>query len=304
MWDVAEYEEFKTNPWRPQGQQWATPGRLGNIEGTPIWPRLHQAVRRGTPGFVKPALFAQYALRIYLPFSGVSRRLRRFTRKIRGRDPGLTQSTRLPEIDWQYCLKGGRSRIWEPNQANGNIRISELAILAGLASGCAENTALFEIGTFDGRTTLNLAMNSPSTCQVFTLDLPPECQPTHALADGERGLVEKSRPGARYEQHRSENPEIISKIHQLLGDSAAYDFSPYQKQCSLVFVDGSHAYENALSDSEVAMDMVTPSGIIVWHDYSIWQGVTRALEELEASRHYGLRQIRGTSLVYYQAPPA
>jgi hypothetical protein len=41
--------------------------------------------------------------------------------------------------------------------------------------------------------------------------------------------------------------------------------------------------------------------MVMWHDYGAWEGVTRALEELEASRKLGLRHIRGTRLVFWRA---
>jgi hypothetical protein len=39
-------------------------------------------------------------------------------------------------------------------------------------------------------------------------------------------------------------------------------------------------------------------GIIFWHDYSLWDGVTRALNELYQSddRFRGLKWIEGTTL--------
>jgi hypothetical protein len=45
---------------------------------------------------------------------------------------------------------------------------------------------------------------------------------------------------------------------------------------------------------------VADKGMVIWHDYGVWEGVTRALEEIEASRHLGLRHVRGTSLVVWQ----
>jgi hypothetical protein len=92
----------------------------------------------------------------------------------------------------------------------------------------------------------------------------------------------------------------VGKIHQLLGDSATFDYSPYRNSCSLVFVDGSHAYEYVMADTRAAMSMVKKNGVIIWHDYGIWEGVTRALEELDEREHFGLRNISGTSLVYWK----
>jgi hypothetical protein len=179
------------------------------------------------------------------------------------------------------------------------VRISELGILSALAADCEDGTNLFEIGTFDGRTTLNLALNSPAQCVIYTLDLPPGLETRFSLAEGERHMVEKPRPGSRYEKYRETYP-AVAKIHQLLGDSAAFDYSPYKDSCSLVFVDGSHHYEYVMSDTRAAMHMAKRGGVVVWHDYGIWEDVTKALEELEEREGYGLRHVRGTSLVYWK----
>lgn len=93
---------------------------------------------------------------------------------------------------------------------------------------------------------------------------------------------------------------VTNKIHQLFGDSAKFDFSLYYNSCSLVFVDGSHAYEYVLSDTKEAMKMVKKGGVIVWHDYGIWEGVTKGLEEIEIKYKLGLVNICGTSLVYWK----
>jgi predicted O-methyltransferase YrrM len=243
-----------------------------------------------------------YATRVYLPLSSLSRRWRRFSRRVRGKSDRFLQSTRLPEVSWRRFSHTGLPRVWEHRKENGNVRPSELGILAALATDCADGTNLFEIGTFDGRTTLNLVLNAPTRCQVYTLDLPPELATKFAIAEGERHMVEKPKPGARYEQHRAAQPDAIGRIHQLLGDSATFDYSPYHGSCSLVFVDGSHAYDYAMSDTRAAMQLVRPGGVIIWHDYGIWEGVTKALEELEQRDHLGLKNIRGTSLVYWRKP--
>ena len=87
---------------------------------------------------------------------------------------------------------------------------------------------------------------------------------------------------------------------QLYGDSSTFDFSAHHGRAGLVFVDGSHAYEYVVADSETARALVAPNGIVLWHDYGVWEGVTRALEELEAKGRLGLRHIRGTSLVVWR----
>ena len=65
-----------------------------------------------------------------------------------------------------------------------------------------------------------------------------------------------------------------------------------------VFVDGSHAYEYVLSDSERGLSLLRGPGTVVWHDYGEWVGVTKALDELSTrdSRFAALQRIENTTL--------
>jgi predicted O-methyltransferase YrrM len=240
------------------------------------------------------------ALHIYLPLSGLARRWRRFSRRVRGKSDQFLQQTRLHEIAWKDCVGYLTPYLLEIQKENGNVRLSELAILSAFAKQCRPGSSLFEIGTFDGRTSLNLAINAPATCRIITLDLPPNQNTRFELASGERHMVEKPMSGLRYEKYRTIYPEKINRVYQVFGDSATFDYEPYVNSCSLVFVDGSHAYDYAISDTLAAMSIVEPGGIIVWHDYGIWSGVTQALEELESKEKLGLRNIKGTSLVFWK----
>ena len=247
------------------------------------------------------ALFhGYYATRVYLPLSRMARRWQTFSKQLRGKPGRFLQRTHLPEVSWKDCTRQRAIRLWEHQKENGNVRISELGVLSALAADCRDGSNLFEIGTFDGRTTLNLALNAPPQCKIHTLDLPPELETALSLAAGERYVSNKPKPGTRYEACRRAYPAAVGRIHQSLGDSATFDYSPYRDSCSLVFVDGAHSYDYAISDTRAAMSMVESGGIVVWHDYGVWEGVTKALEELEQREAYGLRGISGTSLVFWK----
>ncbi len=228
--------------------------------------------------------------------SDLSRRWRRMRQK-QGK---FLQQVKLPKISWRKCTSHRAIKIWEHGKANGNIRISELGVINAIAAGRENGTNIFEIGTFDGRTSLNISFSAPVDCKIYTLDLPPDEKPQYSLASGERHMVDKDRSGGRLEKYTHSHPQIVGKIHQLYGDSATFDFSPYRNTCSLVFVDGSHAYDYAMTDTASAKRMVKKGGVIIWHDYGIWEGVTRALEELEEKDNLGLKNISGTSLVYWR----
>lgn len=244
-------------------------------------------------------LSGAYSIHLYLPFSKAAKTLRQFSRQLRGKITKHTQSTQLPSVNWDQLIHSENFRLTDLKKNNGNVRISELGILSLLAKQCPDHSTIFEIGTFDGRTTLNLAINSPAHCQIITLDLPSQTDTKFDVDAGETHFIDKPESGARY-KHTSTHIDASKKITQQYGDSATFDFSSYTTQCSLIFVDGSHAYDYALSDTVNARKMIQPDGIIIWHDYGVWQGVTQALEEIEAKEQIGLKHIAGTSLVYWQ----
>jgi hypothetical protein len=238
-----------------------------------------------------------YALSLYLPGALAARRLRDRSRALRGVRRG--HATHLPQAAWSELLARKPVRLVATGKANGNVNLAELGVLAQAAAAMPAGALIIEIGTFDGRTTLNLAVNAPDA-RVITLDLPPADHAAFALAPGERQYVDKPAPGARFRAAPPPWSAAAQRITQVLGDSATFDWSPYRGQAGLVFVDGSHAYDYVRKDSETAFGLIGPGGMVLWHDYGRWEGVTRALDELEAERRLGLRHVRGTSLVFWR----
>lgn len=184
-------------------------------------------------------------------------------------------------------------KILEPDAKDGNVSLGELIVISQLIK-LRNPLKIFEIGTFDGRTALNMALNSSPQTAIYTLDLAPG-EAAESSTGGDKKFIGKVETGFRFK-----GKEASKKINQLLGDSAKFDFAPYQNSMDFVFVDGSHAYEYVLKDSESALKIIKPGGIILFHDYNTsWPGVTKALNELyqNDSRFKNLKHISGTSLV-------
>ena len=261
--------------------------------------RDHGSALSGAVARAVARLWGAYALNVYLPGSASARRLRNLSRSIRGVRRQDQHATRLPQAGWPELLARKAIYLVETGKRDGNVNLAELAILAQAAAAARPGTIIVEIGTFDGRTTMNLAVNAQ--VPVITLDLPSEHIALHELAAGERQYVDKPRPGERIRAAAWPWSASVRRIAQLYGDSAAFDWSEHHGKAGLVFVDGSHAYEYVRKDSETALRLVAAGGMVMWHDYGAWEGVTRALEELEASRKLGLRHIRGTRLVFWRA---
>jgi Methyltransferase domain len=242
-----------------------------------------------------------YALNLYHPVATLAHSWRRRGRVLRGKTTRHEQPTRLPQVAWSEAFERHKIYLTETDKRSGNVSLGELAVLAQAAAGTPAGSEIIEIGTFDGRTTINLAINAPSNCAIFTLDLPPHHPTQFQLDVGEELYVKKPLPGERFRRCGESWSSSVRRIAQIFGDSATFDWSSHYGKAGLVFVDASHAYDYVQNDSETAMRLVTDTGTVLWHDYGVWEGVTRGLEELEQTRNLGLQHVRGTSLVLWRA---
>ncbi len=191
----------------------------------------------------------------------------------------------------------GACRVLEPVQADGNVSLIELLCINGLVRK-KQPLRLFEIGTFDGRTSLNMIANAPEGAKLWTLDLPPQKinSTVYSLNEGEKSFVNKAGSGARFQ-----DSSCGERIIQLYADSAKYNPGTLISTMDLVFVDGSHTYNYVLSDTRLAMKLLRPGGLLIWHDYDgVWPDVTNALNKLfsEDPRMVHMRSIEGTTLVF------
>ncbi|TDB67876.1 O-methyltransferase [Arundinibacter roseus] len=214
-------------------------------------------------------------------------------------DPTPDDPHILPKTDILELLKNDEAVYEGVNECGfGHTTEFELKVISNLVR-MKQPKRIFEIGTFQGRTTLNMALNSPADAQIVTLDLPgSELDNTQMkIAVGEARYVKKDRSGERFLEH-----PLRSKIQQVFGDSATFDFSPYKASMDLIFIDASHAYEYVLNDTQKALEMIRPGGIILWHDYTNWEGVRNALNELYQKNPScrNLRHIGGTSIALLQ----
>ena len=202
----------------------------------------------------------------------------------------------IPKVAISEIIKGNPPiTICEPIGKDGNISLLELIVLNSFIRNMNPNK-VFELGTFDGRTSLNMASNCKDDVTIYTLDLPKDKLDSTALPIGhdDIGYVDKDASGSKYKGTYEEK-----KVVQLFGDTATFDFSSHFNTIDLVFVDASHSYEYALNDSEIALKLLkSGKGVIFWHDYDGKEGVTRALNENYSTvpEFKDIKHISGTSL--------
>ena len=165
------------------------------------------------------------------------------------------------------------------NERSGHANQVDLMYVAAIAK-LRQARSIFEFGTYEGRTTYHLTFASEDA-HVTTLDLPPQAQESSdELGRMFRGTDREGR------------------VTQLLIDSAAFDPLPYSGSMDFVFIDADHSYELVKNDTEKALIMLRPGGVIVWHDYAVKSpGVVRYIQEFASSRP--VFRLRHTCLIVY-----
>jgi hypothetical protein len=164
---------------------------------------------------------------------------------------------------------------------------------------------LFEFGTCSGRTTYLWALNSPVDARITTLTLPPDDVQMELSPEMQGNDIQHAISESSFDRFVYSDTSVEAKIEQLFQDSATLDTGPYQGKMDLIFVDGGHSYAYVKNDSDKALEMVAPGGMIIWHDYrgrrcKETEGVYRYLNELSGT--YPLQLVDGTSLVVYRHP--
>ncbi len=211
-------------------------------------------------------------------------------------DPVFTPGPFGPTLETEVAFVGRG-----PYMVDGGTSDAEAWILAVLARRAK---LMFEFGTCTGKTAYLWARNAPADARIVTLTLAPENvasyrrEATDDPSDVAFALKESTHTDFLY----SDTP-VAGRVEQLFGDSKTFDVSPWAGRCDLVFVDGSHAYSYVVSDSEKALQLVAPGGLVLWHDYAGPRhapGVYRALNEL--ARRMPLARLEGTTLVAYRKP--
>lgn len=201
-----------------------------------------------------------------------------------------------PTLDAEVTLVGAGTGSF------GSTSDTEAWVLGGLAKGCRQ---IFEFGTATGRTTYILARNGGPDARVSTLTLSSaQLEDYDGDSADSHAARQKALLESRHDSFLYAGTNVESRIEQLYGDSKQFDESPYESRCDLIFIDGSHALSYIKSDTEKALRMVRPGGVILWHDYRgkhvrPTRDVYRYLNELH--RTMALTHIRGTSLVAYRA---
>ncbi|MFQ5660476.1 MAG: class I SAM-dependent methyltransferase [Gammaproteobacteria bacterium] len=181
----------------------------------------------------------------------------------------------------------------------GGITDFESWILCNLSKSAQR---IFEFGTATGKTSFLLAANSPPECEVITVTLGPGQHGDYQHDHGDiRSDSDVAISESRFTRFVYTGTQQEAKIQQLFSDSKQLRLEQYQGQVDLVFIDGSHARSYVENDTRLAMRLLRPGGVIVWHDYRGAETVPGVFETLNSmANKIKLTHLAGTSMVVYQ----
>ena len=129
----------------------------------------------------------------------------------------------------------------------GNVSVEELCKLCLIVKWLRPERIL-ELGTYNGLTTLQMALNAPPACVTYTLDLPPDRAASLPLSRLDQLLAKEFGPLFNTETGAFFQGRPGLNIVQLWGDTAHLDYSTVGTPLDLIFVDAAHDYENACRD--------------------------------------------------------
>jgi MMP 1-O-methyltransferase len=156
------------------------------------------------------------------------------------------------------------------------------ALMALAAHGPGQGTVL-EVGSYLGRSTCFLALgvksaDRPAVVAVDHFAGSPEHQ---AGARHESAVLVAE--GTTYHQflRNLETAGVTGHVRAIRAASLEAA-AGWREPLRLLFIDGDHAYEATRGDFEAWSPHLEDTGLLAFHDVSVWPGVTRFYEELIA----------------------
>jgi predicted O-methyltransferase YrrM len=152
----------------------------------------------------------------------------------------------------------------------------ELSFLAETASDLKDNSIIYEIGSFCGRSAKAIADNAPENCKIYCIDPWDFVIPAH----NEIIVIDESA----FEQFCINLNDHIKSKKVIPIVSKWEDFTPPAK-ADFIFIDGNHTYDAVRHDISKALMYIKSDGIIAGHDYTSFDGVYRSVNEFFSDIH-------------------
>jgi len=179
-------------------------------------------------------------------------------------------------------------------QTGGGTDPREILSLAAVTK-LLQPKRIFEIGTYNGRTTAVFILNSSPDCELFTLDLPPQADSLPGYLPTDIGLVQDRNPEGYLKR-----AGLAQRYRQIYCDSMTFDPEPFRDSVELGFIDGAHAEKFVRNDTMKMAVMMSRRGYVFWHDYG-GRGSFRPLAKYLETLPIAIYRVPATSLAWTTA---
>jgi len=177
----------------------------------------------------------------------------------------------------------------------GDLEPYNLEVINGIVSFLEPKTIL-EVGTYRGRTTYNMAKNSPKS-KIITVDIANIGTKTFSGTDVDY-YQSKQKVGALYKK-----TPVKSRIHQVYADSLSLDCQEKVdkelkgEKVDFAFIDAGHDYDSVRHNfEELVLPRLKVGGVVVFDDYN------RPLSIVGVT-HYLLEKAYKDGYVFYWYAP-
>lgn len=203
----------------------------------------------------------------------------------------------LPRLSWEAFLPDDDLALGRIAEREGNTALTEIAALCLTIRryGCK---SVLEIGTFDGRTTYNLATHVGPGGRVVTVNLPPDQLPVQYIHEGGRIVS-----GARFH-----GTPVADRIRELFRDTSEMESADFGATFDLIYNDGDIRAEGILRDCRLIHGALkrTGRGIIFWRNADYLSGqlaLSTFCREKKWSLPYRLQGTRLAVMFFHNAHP-
>lgn len=131
-----------------------------------------------------------------------------------------------------------------PLFAGEDAPLDDMLFLCNLARG-RQAKRILEVGTYRARTTYAFHLNCPEA-EIVSYDI------QQLDSRFRKEVLQSGRVSLRHASFAA-SAETLRK----------------EPPFDLIFVDGSHRFQAVVEDSRLALELVAPGGIIIWHDYRL-----------------------------------
>lgn len=195
----------------------------------------------------------------------------------------------LPTVSLDTLFPNFEENLTSFSFLGGGSLPTDIALLKSLCKR-KENALYFEIGTWRGESVFNVAEVAK---ECYTLNLSKE------------DIISFGLPKEYAEAHAyfSKN---LQNVKHITGNSLQFDFAGLQKKFDVIFIDGSHHFEDIIKDTQnVFQHLVHESSVVVWHDYAYdpeslrFEVLHAILDALPKEEHQNLYHVGNSMCAIY-----